>query len=117
MNASTKHTVQRLIRGLLLSATAALLAVPSYGASPLNTERQAIVNYGDLNLAEAEGAATLHARLRNAARHVCGSRPDLRDLRSSRSWEMCYEEALTVAVMKIDRPVLTRMYLADTQHR
>lgn len=53
----------------LATASAALTATT---LPVLAEERQAIVQFSDLNLAAPAGRATLDARVRKAARRVCG---------------------------------------------
>ena len=75
------------------ATTPAAPARPRQGAE----SRSVIVRYADLNTAGVEGAKTLYARLRTAARSVCAPAPQ-RDLAAHRDWSMCYSDALEKAV-------------------
>jgi UrcA family protein len=70
---------------------------------------QQVVKYGDLNLSNPQGAATLYARIRAAAANVC--RPFAGD-NSLRSNSECMHKAITDAVIKVDQPELFAIYNA-----
>ncbi|HEY2807250.1 MAG TPA: UrcA family protein [Steroidobacteraceae bacterium] len=55
------------------------------------------VSYRDLNLATAEGAHALYARITHAARSVC-SAGDIRDLGAVAASQVCQREAIAQAV-------------------
>ena len=57
-----------MIKTLVLAA-AAFAAVPAFAQEAPITM---LVPYGDLNLASADGSATLQARVKSAARKICG---------------------------------------------
>jgi UrcA family protein len=67
------------------------------------------VSFGDLDLGNTAGVNTLYARLRSAARRVCGT-ADLRNLRAVADVKRCRAEALDDAVARIDHPRLTALH-------
>jgi len=68
--------------------------------------RSVVVAYGDLDLSSQPGAQTLYARLRGAARTVCGPR-EVRIQQLRRDWTQCVDTALdnAVAATGIERVV------------
>jgi UrcA family protein len=56
-----------MIKKMVLAA-AALAAVPAFAQEPMSIA----VPYGDLNLASSDGSALLKARVKAAARRICG---------------------------------------------
>jgi UrcA family protein len=63
------------------------------------------VAYGDLNLATAQGANTLYARIVDAARTVCGAdRVDIRELRALGEARSCESNAIAQAVQAVHHP-------------
>jgi UrcA family protein len=67
------------------------------------------VKFADLDLTQPEGAAALYGRMHAAAEHVCASLQ--RSERTSiRRYNACITEAISAAVTKLNRPVLTTYY-------
>lgn len=56
-------------------ASAALAAAAAFAAVPASAEAptKIMVSYADLDLASAGGSAALEGRIKQAARHICGS--------------------------------------------
>lgn len=71
------------------------------------------VHFSELDLTRSEGAAVLYRRLQVAAKTVCASL-DARDLASQTRFKACVRSAVVSAVAKIDRPVLTTYFKAQT---
>ena len=69
----------------------------------------------DLDLRTPVGVATLYARIRNAARSVCGD-VDIRLLEERQGWDRCVDQAIGDAVARVGSARLTDYYLAKT-HR
>lgn len=113
MSRSFNKSIGHALTGLLLYA-ATMLSPTLVNAGPFEEPVHVLVSYADLDLSQPKGAATLQSRLRSAARVVCGHRPDGRALLRSSIWRKCYEQAIAEAVAKVDRPALTRLYLAGT---
>ncbi len=91
-------------------AAVALLAMqgiaPAQASEPAVT-RAVTVNYQDLNLDTPEDAGRLLARIRAAARQVCGPESERLDLQHA--WQVCYEGSLDAAVARVDSPILTAL--------
>jgi UrcA family protein len=76
-------------------------------ASGMASERQVIVKYGDLNLNNRADAGKLLARIRAAARKVCGEESQRLDLQHA--WQVCYDGSINAAVTTVDSPILTAL--------
>lgn len=89
-----------------LAAAAALAAVststPLFAAEPELVYHSAAVSYRDLNLANLEGQAQLHRRVRAAVRQVCGvaESPSVTEHQSVRS---CRTAAFDAARPQVDQ--------------
>ncbi len=68
------------------------------------------VSYTDLDLADPASASTLYARLRMAARKVCGHRPPPLGISAAKEYRDCYESALTKAVNRVDNRQLYALH-------
>jgi UrcA family protein len=79
---------------------------PAQAAEPPNT-RTVTVKYQDLNLNTPEDASKLLARIRAAARRVCGPESERLDL--EHAWRVCYEGSLNAAVTSVDSSILTAL--------
>jgi UrcA family protein len=97
----------RLIKLLPVAAALALCGVAS--ASTVRELSSVVVKYGDLDLNSVDGVAALHARLRVAARQVCGQL-DSRVLGLREQYELCLSEAVTQSVAKVGNPGLTAFH-------
>lgn len=86
--------IARFAPMIALSLGFAVAASPALagGAEKVSAE----VRYGDLNLASAQGAATLQRRIKLAAEKVCG-RPDARDIKASQAAAACRADAMAAA--------------------
>jgi UrcA family protein len=74
---------------------------------------QAMVKFGDLNLANSQGAAMLYSRISAAAHEVCKSFDiDGRDLGSRTRQDACVHKAIADAVIKVCQPQLFAIYNA-----
>jgi UrcA family protein len=92
---------------LVLVASAADVAVPvliapalviaastaARAEAPVQTVRQQVVSYGDLNLATPSGQATFQARLKSAVQAVCGPQADLRSFEEAADYKACVAKA------------------------
>ena len=113
MNTTTTPTnLRRVI------ATAIFSALASGGAADCTAAGtdapQAIVKYGDLNIASPQGAAALYTRIRAAAEQVCRSF-DRRALASKELKDTCIHKAIADAVTKVDHPALFAVYSAKNR--
>ncbi len=100
---------------LLLAAAGQGTALAAAAADPWNPDPERItVHFGELNLGQPAGAATLYRRIRVAAERVCGE-PQLAGSRMIQpEWRQCVARAVTRAVVTLDRPTLTAYYRAHT---
>ena len=74
---------------------------------------QVVVKFGDLNLSNRQGAATLYNRIVAAAYEVCGSfDTDIRALASYRKLDACVHKAIADAVTKVGQPELFAVHNA-----
>ena len=97
----------RLTKLLPLAAALALGGVA--GAGTVRELPSVVVKYGDLDLNTVDGAATLHARLRRAAKDVCGQL-DSRVLGLREQFEHCVSDAVATSVARVDNPRLTSFH-------
>jgi UrcA family protein len=88
---------------MISAAVAATLFAGSAFAAPA----QKAVSYADLNLASAAGAKSLEARVRNAAKQVCGV-GTARDLSTIAATERCYDAAVNEASAKMQQVISAR---------
>ncbi|NIJ33662.1 UrcA family protein [Sphingomonas oligoaromativorans] len=93
--------VTRFVRTSVSAAmsAAAILAMPAL-AAPVTDGQSAIVRIADLDLATDAGVQTLHARVAQAAKAVCGA-PDARDLLAVRQSDACRRVALESAAPQV----------------
>jgi UrcA family protein len=74
------------------------------------------VSYGDLDLANAEGARTLHARITAAARQVCAPDGfDIRDLKLYYMERSCMSETVANAESKVQATKVARIDVRKPQ--
>jgi UrcA family protein len=66
--------------------------------------RRSVVQYGDLNTAEAQGAAALRTRLEQAANAVCKGHNTQTSTQLAQQVEQCRVKALNAAVEKAGLP-------------
>jgi UrcA family protein len=64
------------------------------------------VQFGDLDLNRQAGIAKLYLRIKGAARQVC-EQQDNNQLSAKQSYLSCVKTAITTAVARIDRPLLS----------
>jgi UrcA family protein len=105
----------------LAAATAALaftLATTSVIAAPATRGKISIqVDYGDLDLTSAAGAATLYRRIEKAARKACGGRDGLVPLHLREDATTCVQDAVDSAVERVDRETLTALHRQRSSSR
>jgi len=99
------------MKNLTALVAAATFSVCSLGIARADTgiePRTATVHFADLDPANAQGAAVLYRRLKVAAESVCRDLDPGRELTRVQPYENCMQLAITAAVEKIDRPILTQ---------
>jgi UrcA family protein len=80
---------------------------PSNDQSVTDAPLKYVVIFSDLDLSRIEGATTLHARLRHAARVVCDPL-ESRDMGLVKKYKACVGKAVADAVATVNRPLLTQ---------
>lgn len=110
--ATTESYVSR--RGLaVLFIVAVASSTAAVAGRPLVTQgRSIVVFYGDLNLRRREGWQTAYARVRAAARAVCGH-VDFYNLPLQRWWRQCYKAAIDNAVVQLEKARAMALRSAD----
>jgi UrcA family protein len=73
-----------------------------------------VVRFADLDVSRIEGASTLYARLRQAARVVCEPL-ESRQMGLSLKYRACMDKAIADAVTSVDRPLLTQYHQLRTK--
>jgi UrcA family protein len=110
------------IRGTAIGAVVALgfSAGTAFAASPSNDQgvsdgaKQYVVQFADLDLSKMAGAITLYGRLQQAARVVC--RPlESRELAGFIEYRACLNQAVTRAVARVNRPLLSEYHQSRTK--
>jgi UrcA family protein len=113
MNPSTGlrgFTTKAILSALACSFVAVCAAADGSGTTSV------IVRYGDLNISNPEGAATLYRRIVAAANNVCDPHAiDSRDLASRAEVNACVHKATADAVTKVGRPELVAIYNAKNR--
>ncbi len=104
---------KRLIKLLPVAACLALSGVAA--ASIPKDLPSVVVKYGDLSLNSKSGVASLHARLRNAAKRVC-SPLDSRVLGLREQYEHCVADAVTQGVAAVGNEDLIRYHRYGGRH-
>ena len=111
--ASAKHP--HLVTAAIFGALALGCGAVSIAADRSDVP-QAVVKFGDLNLSNPQGAATLYHRIVFAAHEVCKSfDADIRDLVSHAQLNACVHMAITDAVTKVGQAELIAVY--NTRNR
>jgi UrcA family protein len=112
------RTPSRLLSLGLLVVAGAILFPPdtAHAASRSGDPHSVTVRFSDLDLNTAQGTATLYARIRNAARTVCGP-VDIGLVEEKQIWDHCVDWSLAAAVAKLANAKLTAYYLARTRSR
>jgi UrcA family protein len=97
---------------LAIVLTASILAfttLDARGAAPADDVYSATVQFDDLDLSRKAGVAKLYFRIRAAAKRVCGEQANER-LVAKQTYDVCVKRAVSAAVARIDRPMLTDYY-------
>jgi UrcA family protein len=92
---------------LVAAAAFATCSVTLAKADSTFEARSEIVQFADLDTANTQGAAVLLRRLKSAAESVCRDLEPGRQLARVRAYSSCVHTALSNAIVKVDRPVLT----------
>jgi len=117
MNTTTPFTrIRRLIATAIVSALASSFAVVCAAADGTETV-SVVVKFGDLNLSNPQGAATLYGRIAAAAYSVCGSynSDDAFHHGSLSRVNACVHKAIADAVTRVGQPELLAVYNAKNR--
>jgi UrcA family protein len=108
-------TISTQLRGLIASAILGALASGLAGVSAAadSDTRSMTVSYGDLNLSDPQGAATLYRRIAQAAHAVCDSSDE--SPWSKAAVRKCVSKAIADAVTKVGQPQLIAVYNAKNR--
>ena len=108
----TATNMPRLITTAIFGALALSCGTASFAADNSDVP-QVVVKFGDLNLLNPQGAATLYSRIVAAAHEVCRSFDiDSRDLAPRARRDACVHKAIADAVTKVGQPELFAIYSA-----
>jgi UrcA family protein len=95
---------------MLVTVSACMLAGMAQVARAAEPAPSVTVAYADLNLASAQGANALYARIVSAAREVCGAgEVDIRNLHSLADERSCESNAIAQAVQAVHNPALAAL--------
>lgn len=73
------------------------------------------INYSELDISKPQGLEVLYARIKHAAKAVCGFDGSPQELSRSRHLEACYRTSLDNAIRQINRPKLTALHRAKSR--
>lgn len=118
MSTTTSSTRKNLLRVLLPSLAAGyfgLCATVSQAADavPGYEPTAKMVQYGDLNLATAQGVERLYQRIVGAANEVCDAHGN-RSVKNMARFQMCIRESIRSAVAGAAVPQLSALYASRT---
>jgi UrcA family protein len=102
-------TAALAVTGICMTATLAHGADLSEGGEPAKK----VVQYGDLNLANATAVERLYRRIVSAARDVC-EQPNNRSLQAQSRARICLAQSVERAVAAVHQPALTSVYMTKT---
>ena len=105
---NTTNIATRLIAGAIFTALIGSLSSIASAAEGTDSPQQTI-QYTDLSVSSAQGAATLYNRIRMASEEVC-SPLSHGDLPSKMNAEACMHKAIADAVSQVNQPALTAVY-------
>ena len=109
MNSITLHGNRHAFLTALTACLMVGAVTTSHAATPVDPPAVRIA-YSDLNLDSSSGTEALYARIKSAAREVCGSRSvDIRDLGALSRAQVCESRAITQAVHEVHSPALAAL--------
>lgn len=100
------------------TAVAVLLAGHALSASGATLDKEAprrVVHYSDLNIGNADGAATLYSRITIAAREVCEPELSSWQVAFTRDTYRCRQQSVERAVSEVNAPALTSYFRTKRQ--
>ena len=102
--------MKRFLVGALASGVSLLLGTPALAQPSSEKPPRTVVHFSDLDLTRAEGARVLLGRLQHAARAVCSSAADAKDLKRISLYESCLKESMDRAVADVHAPLVSALY-------
>lgn len=93
-----------------IASILSLATLDAQAATPTDDVHSVTVQFGDLDLNRQAGIATLYSRIKGAAHRVCQQQAE-ELLVAKQSYRLCVKRAVSTAVARIDRPLLSD-YLA-----
>jgi UrcA family protein len=99
-----------------LAATGFAVVGSTAIAAPHTESRAATVNYADLDLESAAGVEALYARIRSAAKKVCGT-AEIRDIAARADMSACRSAAMDKAVAAVGNEALAARHVGKQEAR
>jgi UrcA family protein len=96
---------------VLVASILTLTTLDARSALPTDDTYAVTVQFADLDLNREAGIARLYARIKGAARRVCDQQAN-DQLAASQNYPVCVKRAVSTAVARIDRPMLSE-YVAQ----
>lgn len=91
---------------ILVTSILSLTTLDARSAAPTDDAFSVTVQFADLDLDREAGIAKLYTRIRGAARRVCDQQAS-EQLVAKQSYPICVTHAVSTAVARIDRPMLS----------
>jgi UrcA family protein len=111
MNSMTTTTrLRNMLATALFSTVASSLSVLPVVADNVDAH-QITVKYGDLNLSNPQGAATLYSRIQAAAKDGCWQFEGP-GIQATLQYNGCVDEGIVGAVTQVNNPALSAVYSA-----
>ena len=106
-----------MLRTTLMTGAVAL-GLATFGAASAiakdyGAPRTLTVKYEEYDLNTEKGAQALYAHLQAASKEVCAPL-DGREVRQHAAWKACYKEALSNAVLNVNRDTVTALHQRAT---
>jgi UrcA family protein len=92
----------------LVTSILSLTALDARGALPADDGYSVRVKFTDLDLDHQAGIAKLYVRIKSAARRVCDQQAI--DEPAKQTYPVCVKRAMSTAVARIDRPMLSEYF-------
>lgn len=92
---------------LIAVATLTASGITIAGAEPTLDPRSETVRFADLDTSNVHGAAALYRRIASAAESVCRDLKPGRQVALMEPYAKCLHQAISAAVIKVDRPAVT----------
>ena len=89
----------------LVASILSLTTLAARGAGPTDDDYSVTVKFADLDLDRQAGIATLYVRIKGAAQRVCYQQAI--DQQVNQTYPVCVKRAVSTAVARIDRPMLS----------